>query len=106
MSIVDQLREYAAQFVDQNLQRQSALEKELTALQTTILQKKTLLDALRLSPQRLLNFPVNIGPDYQCPRCWIMFEKRTALDPIATGTDSEDFFRCRHCDSTFSVSFR
>src|SRR5258708_7033627 len=99
MSIVQQLGEYAAQLAEQNQQRRAGLERELGDLQVQIAQKQAMPDTLGFGHQRLANFQVKIGPDYQCPRCWIMLEKRSALRPIGGGTNTEDFFRCNDCDS-------
>ena len=106
MSIGDQLREYAAQIAEQNQERQAGLEREILDLETKAAQKKALVDALRFGPQRLLDFQFKLGADYQCPRCWINHEKRSALTPIGGGTNTEDFFRCHTCGNTFSVSIR
>jgi hypothetical protein len=50
------------------------------------------LRSANLSYQRLANFQVKIGADYQCPACWIEHEARSALRPIGSGTDTEDIF--------------
>lgn len=104
VAIGGQLREYAAELVTRDQEQQSALEKKLGELKTQIAQVEALLDPLRLRPQRLLNFEVVLGSDYQCPGCWILHEKRSALRAISGGTNTEDFFKCRECEATFSVS--
>ena len=37
---------------------------------------------MELASQRLNNYPLMIGPNFQCPRCWIEHEKQSALRPV------------------------
>ena len=54
----------------------------LLDLDRQLTQKKKECDTARLAPKRLANYSVKLGADYQCPRCWIDNEARSALRPI------------------------
>lgn len=50
----------------------------------------------RSAPERLLSYVPRIGPDFQCPRCWIEHERRSVLQAVPTNID-DDVFRCASC---------
>src|SRR5687768_1343773 len=79
-----------------------ALEAELRELEVGKVQIDAKLHAANRSRQRLLGFQHRIGRDYQCPRCWIQNEARSALSPIP-GTDEHDIMRCHACGADFVI---
>ena len=85
--------EYAARTVEG---RSRQLETELREVEKRKAEIDTQLQAARSSQKRLLNYQPRIGRDYQCPRCWITNEIRSALSPIP-GTSEHDIMRCHAC---------
>ena len=82
MSVRSHLEQLAIDEADSLKRYEARIEEELLELEE---QKATLIarrDAVRLGPQRLLNFEPALGADFQCPRCWIDNEIRSTLSPI------------------------
>jgi predicted RNA-binding Zn-ribbon protein involved in translation (DUF1610 family) len=103
MSVRSHLAQLAIDEADSLKQYEARIEEELLELEE---QKATLIarrDAVRLGPQRLLNFKSALGTDFQCPRCWIHNEIRSTLSPIP-GTDDKDLFRCPTCGLHVEIS--
>ncbi len=50
---------------------------------------------------RLMGYRARIDNDYQCPVCWMRFEKRSTLDPLPAGKD--DVLTCDVCGSDFLI---
>lgn len=75
MTLASQIRVVAAEIVANAQQRASSLQREFEEIEAHQLEIKAKLNALNLAHDRLLNFVLKIGPDYQCPRCWIEHEK-------------------------------
>ena len=44
---------------------------------------------------RLLNFKIKIGANYQCPICWIEHGRNIALYPVPSG-GRNDILRCAY----------
>ena len=74
--------------------RASALRREIVELEKQAAKKKAALDQSNFANDRLANFHVMIGADYQCPHCWIESGVRSALRPTGRGRDNEDVFAC------------
>lgn len=51
---------------------------------------------------RAVQYRSRIGPDYQCPGCWMTNERAEPLVAVPGG-EREDRFRCHACGSDFSV---
>ena len=77
-------------------------EKEIADLEKKKAALKTAMDTAKLASQRLLNFHVVDGVNYQCPRCWIGNEIRSALRPL-DGDDRRDFMGCRACGFVLEI---
>jgi len=104
MSIEDGLQRVAADYAAQVKQRETRLQAEVIQLEIQTIHKKIALNTARLASNRRLDFQVRIGIDYQCPRCWIDSERRSALFSVGGGTRHENFFRCHTCDYKFTIS--
>jgi hypothetical protein len=63
-------------------------------LQTRLREIEAVGASARLAHDRLANFQIKIGADYQCPGCWIEHERRSSLTPVGGGTATEEFFTC------------
>ncbi len=96
MPVRSHLEQLAMKEADSLKQYEARIEEEVLKLEE---QKATLIarrNAARLGSQRLLNFEPALGENFQCPRCWIHDEIRSALTPIP-GTSHKDLFRCQTC---------
>src|ERR1700730_10131209 len=102
MSISAKIRGVTAALARDAEQRAKDLRRQLLAIEARALAIKTELDAAHLAHDRLANFQIKLGTDYQCPRCWIEHETRAALTPLP-GIAREDVFHCRDCQFEFSV---
>lgn len=80
-----------------------ALEPELLEIEKRKIEIDATLHMAHLSRKRLLDLQVRLGTNFQCPRCWIEREARTALTPIP-GTDSDDILRCHSCGVDYVIS--
>jgi hypothetical protein len=72
----------------------SQLQREIFELEQEAAQKKAALDAARLAPKRLADYPVTLGADYACPYCWFDAAKRSPLRAIPGGTREFDLMKC------------
>ena len=59
--------------------------------------------AARGAPERLSNFPIQLGSDYLCPRCWIEEGRRSPLNSVRSST-GEDLLRCGLCQFELLIS--
>jgi N-acetylglucosamine-6-phosphate deacetylase len=60
--------------------------------------------AARLAPKRLLEYRFQIGTDCQCPRYWIYYERRSALQPADPAKPERTIMRCQTCAAEFVIS--
>jgi len=103
MSPEMRIRQLAAETADGLHHQSEALHRELGEIRTRQAQIGLKLDAAKLAQQRLANFQIVIGEEYQCPRCWIERATHASLRPMDGSTDSEDFFRCSGCGWDISL---
>jgi hypothetical protein len=106
MSIAGEIAQVAAELAQNAQGRVSRLQRELTEVEARKAEIEAQLKTASLLPERVFNFKPRIGADFQCPRCWIEHEKRSALTPMGGGTSSEDFFRCPACGYELAIPFR
>ena len=97
MSVSGTLSELAAEIADNLQQSAVALEPEKLRIQTRLREIEAVGAAARLAHDRLANFQIKIGADYQCPGCWIEHERRSSLSAVGGGTATEEFFTCHVC---------
>lgn len=71
-------------------------EQEVAGLEKRLAETQAKRDAARFATQRLANYRVSLGTDYQCPACWIEHERTVPLRSIPSRTH-DDIFRCRNC---------
>jgi hypothetical protein len=86
------LTELANQIAADAQARTSHIQAELLEIEKQKVAKQAELDFAHLSLKRALKFQPKIGRDYQCPRCWINSEVRSALTAIPFEIQSEDLF--------------
>jgi uncharacterized small protein (DUF1192 family)/DNA-directed RNA polymerase subunit RPC12/RpoP len=96
MGVFEQLKQAAIEIADRLEARVSQLDREIAGLEQERAKKQAERDLASRAPQRLANFPVQVGSDYLCPRCWIEEGKRSPIAPIPSET-RDDIFRCPLC---------
>jgi hypothetical protein len=86
-----------AQDIASNLlqRRDAELQAKLLELDKEKATIETELKSLGRAPNRALLFKPRIGPDYQCPACWVEDEKQSRIDFVAD--ESGDHARCDVC---------
>jgi len=104
MTIAAQIQQIALEFASNAQHRAFALQSKLAEIEARKVAIEAELHTANLARKRIANFKVQIGADYQCPRCWIEHETRSALIPISGGTRDEDFFRCSTCHYELTIS--
>ena len=92
----DAFLEAAREIAEMIQQRITNLEREGQEIETRLRQINAQQQVARGLSERLLNFQPMRGSDYQCPRCWVEYEKRSAMRPVTSNTD-DDFFECPVC---------
>ena len=102
MPIEDELRKAAREIAEQAKARVTHLEREIIDLEKRLAEAKAKCDSARLAPQRLANYQVKLGADYQCPRCWIDSETLSLLRPVR-GHGAQDFLECDRCNSDYAI---
>ncbi len=103
--VSDELMRVARDFAAQFDQRKARLEQEELDLETALAKKRQEREAASLAPQRLADYPVTVGPDYLCPRCWIADGRSVPLSGAPSPDPNQDVFRCGTCRTEFSVRF-
>ena len=103
MDIASFIRRAAHEIVEAAQNRAAALEREMDSGEAYDARVKAQLEAAHLARKRLANFMVQIGPDYQCPRCWIEDEARSTLRGIPSENRNEDWLACSARDCGYRV---
>src|SRR3546814_816298 len=96
-----ELRQAAIQIANGFQARRLELERQLEKVKLEVIEIEASLVAADVAVKRLANFRVNLGGDYQCPRCWITQGVNAPLVPQASSTEI-DHFACRQCHSDYS----
>ena len=81
-----QLKQLALEIANNTLERAKRLEPERAEIQTRLKIIEATIQSASLCHERARNFVAQVGRDYQCPRCWILRETKTALTPIPSDT--------------------
>ena len=105
MSVIKAIGQYAKDLAADLKKGAANAEAELREIDRRRLAAESRLKLARLTDKRFLKFQPQIGTEYQCPRCWIVDERASALRPIS-GTDTEDRFRCPVCHTEYPIPFR
>lgn len=104
-SIEAQIADIASRLAAHQQHHASGLQNEINEIEARKVKLLAERDLARSARERLTNFQVKIGADYQCPDCWISRNVRSALYPIGDGERHLDRFRCRSCDQVWEFSF-
>jgi len=103
MSIEGELRQKAAEIAARIQKRASGLKQEYLDLQKLTSEKKAQLDSVNLAGERLTNFKIKIGIDYQCPTCWIERGIQSSFFPVPSA-GRNDVFKCQN-GHDFTVTY-
>ena len=96
-----------AQYAVSNLKnRARALEPQLQEIEKLKLEMEAECQAARLAPKRLLEYKFKIDTEYQCPHCWINYERRSALRPANSASADRGLMRCENCAAEFVIPAR
>jgi hypothetical protein len=104
MDLEKALLEEAQYAVSDLKNRARALEPQLEEIKKLKLELEAECQAGRLAPKRLLEYKTKIGTEYQCPRCWISHERRSALHPASSASADRSIMRCQTCAAEFVIS--
>ena len=104
MDLEKTLFEEAQYAVSDLKNRARVLEPQLQELEKLKLEVEAQCRAAHLAPKRLLEYRFQIGTDYQCPRCWIYYERRSALHPADPANPERTIMRCQTCAAEFVIS--
>ncbi len=96
-----QIIELAREIAEYQEARSSVIKDELREIEGQKATKEAELNSAKLAFNRSLSFQARIGSDLQCPKCWIVYERRSVMSAVP-GTDSEDLFRCHTCGTTIA----
>jgi DNA-directed RNA polymerase subunit RPC12/RpoP len=96
MSIENAIMQAGLELANDIQRRIAGLEKKKAELENELSINQAALDAAKFCHDHFADFQVKFGPNYQCPRCWINNESRSALRPIPSDTDT-DILRCSNC---------
>jgi DNA-directed RNA polymerase subunit RPC12/RpoP len=106
MSIEEQLRKEAQRLVDDLQVQAFHAEKQYADIQKRALKLETQAhakrDAARLAPERLDDYPVFVGGNYHCPRCWIERKEMSVLIPTSEAQRKEGL-ECRECGHSLTL---
>lgn len=103
MTIRDQILQAANEIVGCMQADLFDFDRQLSEAKKRVVKIKKECDAARGAPERLSNFPIQLGGDYLCPRCWIEEGRRSPLYSLPTNT-GEDLLRCGLCKFELLIS--
>jgi hypothetical protein len=106
MEIEKILLEEAQYAVSHLKNRARALEPQLQEIEKLKLEIEAECQTARFAPKRLLEYRLKIDTEYQCPHCWINYERRSALRPANSTSDDRDLMRCQTCAAEFVIATR
>ncbi len=104
MDLEKTLLEEAQYAVSDLKNRARVLEPQLQEIDKLKLEVEAQCQAARLAPKRLLEYNFQIGTEYQCPRCWIYYERQSALHPADPANPERTIMRCQTCAAEFVIS--
>lgn len=96
MPVEDSIVAVARELAAQAQQRIPHFERQKLHLQKELADVQLSLDAANLAVDRLANFPVTLGRDWACPRCWISTGRLAVLIDVPSDT-VDDVLHCREC---------
>lgn len=98
----DHLINAAKAIADQSTARISAFDQKIAEIEKQKAEAEAERHKARNALKRLAEFPVQVGPDFLCPVCWMEY-RTSKLSPVGSDT-REDIFRCHKCHWDISIS--
>jgi hypothetical protein len=105
MNIEAALAEEAQRYALNAEGRVAALKAELADLEGRKQELVGKLKEAEAAPERLRTFQPSVGPNFQCPRCWIQNGRHSVLRGVPSST-SDDLMQCRECPAEFVIPSR
>jgi hypothetical protein len=105
MKISEGIKDAAINEANRLQSRAAQAQDELEKIKIRQLELEAAIESARLASQRARDFKPGRGPDYPCPRCFVVNETRSVLRPLPSPTSREDYFRCVTCDYELVVLF-
>jgi len=94
---------YEAAYLAKSMQGAAPeLEAELREIERRKIEIVAKLNAAKFAQKHLLDFRPRVGRDFQCPRCWLQNETRSAL-VAAPGTNTDNILRCHACGADYLI---
>lgn len=105
MKISEGIKDAAIKEANRLQLRAAQAQDELEKIKIRQLELEAAIESARLASQRACDFKPGSGPDYPCPRCFIVNETRSNLRPIPSPIDRTDMFRCGTCGYELVIIF-
>ena len=102
MSISDGLVGAAKDLARELESQHKTLDSQLSKAKREVSELEAKVKATRLATERALNFDPLVGAEYQCPRCWIIGERRSMLRRVG-GHGFADTLDCDVCHRQYPV---
>src|SRR5690242_16214053 len=96
MSTEDEFIRIANETAQQLQAARSHLEREILDLAARLDDARSQLDAVNFAHIRAANYPVAVGRNYVCPKCWVQRSVTVRLIPVSSSR-RRDLFRCSNC---------
>jgi hypothetical protein len=97
----NQISQLAREIATRLQNQKAAVEAEFQVTQLKLAEIQAKLDAAKVAHNRLANFKVERGADYNCPRCHIMDGADGILSaknhPVGATDITANLFRCNKC---------
>ena len=106
MAISGELLQVAKEIAQNAQLRLAALDQEEAELDARKAEIQEERSNISLAAQRAHVFRPQVGTDFQCPRCWVDYERRARLLPIAGGARAGDSIRCRTCGFEYFIALK
>ena len=103
MAIRDQILQAANEIAGRMQADLFDLDRQLAEAKKHVAKIERECDAARGALERLSNFPIQLGSDYLCPRCWIEEGRRSPLIPVPSNS-RENLLRCGWCQFELLIS--
>src|SRR5581483_11602268 len=102
---IQRTAEFAGRIAQNAQSRLAALDQEEAELDARKAEIGAERKEISVAAQRAVEFRPQVGADFQCPRCWVDYERRARLLPVGGGTKAQDYFRRRTCGFEYTVTF-
>lgn len=103
MAIRDQILQAANEIAGRMQADLFDLDRRLAEAKKHVAKIEMECDAARGAPERLSNFPIQLGSNYLCPRCWIEEGRRSPLNPAPSNT-RRGLLHCGFCQFELLIS--